>query len=386
MPNPPISRLTPKFSWSAESGRYRDISTGKYIPQTRVTAALKRVETKARANIRGLSEGLQQGTIALPQWYAGMKQEIKQVHLVNAAVAKGGWAQMTPTDFGRVGGVVKKQYTYLNNFAIQIQDGKQSVNGIAFRADLYGKAGHSTYEATQQESAKDAGRTEEKNVLGKADHCQDCLDETAKGFVPIGTLIKIGERLCTVACRCHLEYRGKGLDKSQSAVYKKAVKAEPAITKDVVGAVRDNGGRMEQLDYRLKTKESFTRKALADKTEVFDVVRYTSIAPQQTYTQDAIATLSDLEQQGHEVVRVTNYWNVGGGDYKGVNVRMRAPDKVPYELQFHTDASIAAKGQSHLVYEEVRVLPPKERGAGVAKMKSIWANVPTPPGVGTWKP
>ncbi len=182
--------------------------TGKYIPQTRVTAALKRVETKSRDNIRGLSEGLQQGTIALPDWRAGMLREIKQVHLVNAAVAKGGWAQMTPTDFGRVGGKVGRQYKYLNNFAAEIQSGKQSVNGIPFRADLYGKAGHTTYEATQQQTAQDAGKSEEKNVLGQADHCQDCLDETGKGFVPIGTLIPIGERICTIACRCHLVYRG----------------------------------------------------------------------------------------------------------------------------------------------------------------------------------
>ena len=59
-----------------------------------------------------------------------------------------------------------------------------------------------------------AGFTEERNRLGDADHCPECLQETSKSWQPINSLIPIGERICTVRCKCTMEYRRLNSDGS----------------------------------------------------------------------------------------------------------------------------------------------------------------------------
>jgi hypothetical protein len=43
--------------------------------------------------------------------------------------------------------------------------------------------------------------------LGEAEHCDECLEDSAMGFVPIGSLRSIGDRLCLTNCHCRLVYR-----------------------------------------------------------------------------------------------------------------------------------------------------------------------------------
>ena len=64
------------------------------------------------------------------------------------------------------------------------------------------------YQGEGIEAEKRAGMTEERNFLEPdADHCQECWDEAAKGWSPLGTLIPIGERTCLTKCQCKFEYR-----------------------------------------------------------------------------------------------------------------------------------------------------------------------------------
>ena len=64
----------------------------------------------------------------------------------------------------------------------------------------------------KQRGMMEQGKTECRNVLGPADHCEganSCIEQTAKGWVPIGggAMVPIGSRLCLSNCRCRLEYR-----------------------------------------------------------------------------------------------------------------------------------------------------------------------------------
>jgi hypothetical protein len=60
-------------------------------------------------------------------------------------------------------------------------------------------------EATRLQAAGE-GYVYEENILGDAEHCGGCVAETAKGKVPIGTLIPIGQRDCLANCHCHFAY------------------------------------------------------------------------------------------------------------------------------------------------------------------------------------
>jgi hypothetical protein len=51
--------------------------------------------------------------------------------------------------------------------------------------------------------------TREWNVLHPADHCEgvgSCIEQTARGKVPIGSLIPVGDRRCLRRCHCTIEY------------------------------------------------------------------------------------------------------------------------------------------------------------------------------------
>lgn len=137
-----------------------------------------------------------------------MLREIKTVHVANAVTAKGGWVQMEQSDWGRVGQRIRVQYDYANKFASEIRYGKQKLDGrFLQRADMYGSAGRATFEAERRADREENGMTEERNRLHPAEHCSQCLEENTKGWVEIGTLVPIGERLCRVNDHCTLEYR-----------------------------------------------------------------------------------------------------------------------------------------------------------------------------------
>lgn len=202
------SALTPAYTWSEASQRYRHAQTGRWVARAEVRRALDTALDRSRTEVTRLSRQLVNGQMSLADWQVAIAKEVKGMHLTSAALAKGGWAQMTPADFGRVGRTLRDEYGYLASFAQQVKDGTQKLDGsLVSRANLYAQAPRGTYHATEGYSMQATGKTEYRNVLANAEHCAGCLAETAKGWVPIGTLKPIGQRLCLANDRCSLEYR-----------------------------------------------------------------------------------------------------------------------------------------------------------------------------------
>jgi hypothetical protein len=206
--------LTPRYRYNTDAGRYTTLN-GKFVSQIKVVRAVARQITATEKRMLGLSEQLKNEEIDLQTWRNGMLSELKTLHLANAAAAKGGWAQMTPADYGRVGGKLARQYEYLNRFASQIQYGTQPLDGrFTQRVKMYAGAARDTYQSTRDEVADALAFDEERNVLGNAEHCDECVDETGKGWVPIGSLKPIGGRLCKTNCKCRKRYRNSKTGKT----------------------------------------------------------------------------------------------------------------------------------------------------------------------------
>jgi hypothetical protein len=80
------------------------------------------------------------------------------------------------------------------------------------RAESYGAAvWGNAQEIARATYAREAIFDQEHLELGDAEHCQDCLDDSARGFVSIGSLRNIGDRQCRTNCACRMVYR-KGDD------------------------------------------------------------------------------------------------------------------------------------------------------------------------------
>ena len=208
----------PSFSYTFDErlnngrGAYRD-QRGRIVSQNAVRTALDRYVDNAVEDARKIGGLLRGGQINVKEWEFAMRQHIKNVHIVAAVSAEGGRDQMTFSKWGRVGQRIKEQYNkYLAPFAQQIADGKIPLDGrFLVRSQLYTEAAITTHDIFNRANMERAGYDEEANELDPgARHCSgigSCEGETDRGWVPIGSLIPIGQRKCLGRCRCTVNYR-----------------------------------------------------------------------------------------------------------------------------------------------------------------------------------
>lgn len=197
-----------RYAWNDKAGQYVDSKSGRFVPRSAVRDDLDRVLDGITAKMDLNSQALLNGAINLDQWQLEMMSLTKRAHLVSAASQRGGWAQLTQADFGRVGQIVRREYGYLRNFAEQIASGKQPLDGnIGRRARMYGQQARNTFYAFQKVEMERRGFDEERSVLNPADHCEECKSEERKGFQTIGSMVPIGQRICRSNCKCSVEYR-----------------------------------------------------------------------------------------------------------------------------------------------------------------------------------
>ncbi|MBN6711125.1 minor capsid protein [Haemophilus haemoglobinophilus] len=155
--------------------------------------------------------------------------------------------------------------------------------------------------------------------------------------------------------------------KSAELLLEKAGKIEPKITSDVTQVIASVGGKVEGLEYRLKSIGSLERKiktemlaGLSEKQaveRVKDVVRYTAIFDSNTFVEQYQKMQEQLAKKGYRTVVVKNTWQEGA-TYKGINTFVNAfveKDNIIFEMQYHTQESFDLKnGKLHKLYEKFR--------------------------------
>ncbi len=196
------------------TGRYVDVSTGRFVPATTVQDALETHITTSAEKMQTIAQSLANQEITIAEWQTATRREMKIIHTQAAALSKGGWAQMSQADWGAVGSISRRQYEFLEQFAIQIETGEQKLHNLAGeingqfmrRVDLYSQAGNGTKEQMKRRTAIQNGHTHEMRVLDpQAQHCDCCLAE-ADRWEPIGTLKPLGACDCRTRDRCHFEF------------------------------------------------------------------------------------------------------------------------------------------------------------------------------------
>jgi hypothetical protein len=140
--------------------------------------------------------------IDLQQWVLEMRRQTKTAYINEYLLARGGRGNMTQRDWGRLGGLLKRQYEYIQNFARDIDAGKASGGQIRTRARMYVNGATQAFERAKAESQglprlpqyPGDGQTQCRsncqcglhyeetdthwNVfwrLGVAEHCPDCV-------------------------------------------------------------------------------------------------------------------------------------------------------------------------------------------------------------------
>lgn len=150
------------------------------------------------------------------------------------------------------------------------------------------------------------------------------------------------------------------------ALHQKALQMDRNLSGTMLILASKSGGKLEGLEYRIKSTDSLARKIEGDaKSEKYngdleaaakdisDASRYTMTFEPNSYTQSVDDTIKRLQDMGYEA-KAKNFW-AKGDDYQGMNVKLTSKNGHIIELQFHTPASLKMKEQKlHKVYEKYR--------------------------------
>lgn len=195
------------YGWSLSAQRYIDLTTGRFVPRADVLGVMQeRIEDSINV-LKDMASALVNGAADVSEWQAAVATELKNLHTQMAALASGGWDNVSPSTWGEVGARLKAEYQYLNGFAQEIADGNLSLAQIEMRLDMYGHDSWGSYFDAERIAMADGGKIEERRVLTEAKHCDDCIAAAAQSWQPIGTLPDIGDSQCGSNCKCEFEYR-----------------------------------------------------------------------------------------------------------------------------------------------------------------------------------
>lgn len=133
-----------KFTWDKAAKRFRDSDSGKYLSQEKVESLVEASRVDAAKRLTNLADQMATESISLDEWEKQFRQIIKQESLIEYGVGRGGFKQMTQSDYGRVGRYLRDQYEYLRNFKKAVAD--LSDAQIKVRSQMYASASKYMYE------------------------------------------------------------------------------------------------------------------------------------------------------------------------------------------------------------------------------------------------
>lgn len=204
MPNPI------RWLFNAAKQAYQRFRGDKLEATVKVDTSLRDdFQDKSRGWAADLTDDLYTLLITIQQWQSQFREGLKNQYIAQYVTARGGRENMTQEDWGRLGGLLKNQYTYHNRFAQDIIDGKMSLGQARFRAGMYQQSSGQAFERAKAISLgvpydqipawpRDGQtvcltqcmcswrfvRTESGWdcfwELGEADHCVDCLENADK--------------------------------------------------------------------------------------------------------------------------------------------------------------------------------------------------------------
>lgn len=193
------------WQWLAATGLGVWLYRRRRVPAVAVSSQLERVMAGLEREARAASADYR---VPADEWAQRMAGISSTSALIAGAFAAGGWSRLGVVR-GDIETHLASELGYLDAFADDVAGGRVPRDGrFVRRAMLYGAAGWGFYMLLRGREAARRGYGEERNILDPgAEHCQECVGETDKGWQPLGSLVPIGGRQCRSGCRCRMEYR-----------------------------------------------------------------------------------------------------------------------------------------------------------------------------------
>lgn len=197
----------PEFVFDKSTSQYRNKSNSRPVSDVKLFAEVEKAVNRGQKKLERIAKQHEKDKINRAEWVIQTGEEIKAMYRAVMMIGYGGKNAMGPREWGFVGSVVREQLTYLNSFANQIDNDLVKLDAaFVRRAASYAQSAYAAYaQAVGRRLQRDGIQGEEENILeAGAEHCEGCLNATAAGRVPIGTLTPIGHRDCKGRCRCRI--------------------------------------------------------------------------------------------------------------------------------------------------------------------------------------
>lgn len=193
--------------WDVKRAAYVDPDGGA-LPRYTLTGYLDGLRFDCQQISQDLAADLTDGRITPTQFKERMAAAHKDFWIASMWLGRGGPDEATASDYGRVGGHLRFEYSKLDRFVDDIVAGNMTPARIAWRAGLYAGGTSVAFHDGERQAKVSAGLTEERRYTTPAEHCDDCLAYAAMGWQPIGTLPVIGAgSQCLHNCQCRMVYR-----------------------------------------------------------------------------------------------------------------------------------------------------------------------------------
>lgn len=210
-------------------GAYRDLR-GRVAAWSSVRDWLDGYLARAEQAARALGDALRLRQVTLAEAELRMRDLAANAHLAAAVLERGGFAQMSPADYGRVGRLLYNpsakdtpseraqwgQYQHLRALFRDVASGKQRTDGrLALRLGAYVQSARGTYHRLEALDMERLGFDQARRVRHRLDSCQThegdgvrmgCVELAALGWVGVRDLVPIGGAVCWHSCHCTVRY------------------------------------------------------------------------------------------------------------------------------------------------------------------------------------
>jgi hypothetical protein len=198
------------FTWNPITGQYRNDRTGRFVPLADVREGIDRYLDSTTQNVAdALFESLRSGRINVRELQLAGERQIAIAHGAAAATELGGRANMTFSDWGRVGRQVRDELGYWRDLMQELADGRPLDGRVKQSLRNYLRAAAVSAQKAKFANGAKYGFDQILNVLNDgARHCESkgarpsCPAVTDHGPYPANAFPLRGSRACYWNCRC----------------------------------------------------------------------------------------------------------------------------------------------------------------------------------------
>jgi hypothetical protein len=171
------------WQWEEDTQRYREVGTGLFLSASDIRDLSSERIRIAGSGTDGLARMVAGDQLNNRDWEVLMRQAIKREYVQQYELGRGGVTQMTPQDWGSIGGMLADQYRFLGDFSREIENTELSEAQIAQRSQMYIRS--------SREAASRA-------------------NQRAQGWPELPAHPGDGSTICLTNCACHWD--GDGTD------------------------------------------------------------------------------------------------------------------------------------------------------------------------------